>query len=101
MDDSEIVYDKNGRLCALNGKDAVSLMTIQTIIMGINAHVQTNGRMRITRGATISFLLKSASKYTGKTYRVRKSEDHLQAVKDLKAYFDEMKAALPQRELTY
>lgn len=98
-DDSEIVYGKDGKLRALVGKDAVCLMQIQTIIQGINMHVQTDGRMRLTRGANITRLLTLASTYTGKKYRVRKTEDHLQAVKDLREFFENMKAALPTREV--
>lgn len=40
-----------------------------TLKQALRIHVQTQGRMRLTRTATPTALLNMASEYTGKTYR--------------------------------
>lgn len=87
-----IVYNKDGSLAALHGKDAVHLMRVQTIISGIRMNIATNGRMQLTRGAGITKLLALAGQYTGKTYKRTQRQE---AMDDLKVWFDTMKAALP------
>lgn len=93
MSDSEIIYNKDGSLSSLVGKDAVSLMRVQTIITGIRMNIQTGGKMVLTRDATITRLLQMAGEYTGKKYKRSQKE---QAMADLQKWFEEMKAALPQ-----
>lgn len=93
MSYSEIIYNKDGSLSTLVGKDAVSLMRVQTIITGIRMNIQTGGKMQLTRAATITNLLKMAGEYTGKKYTRNQKE---QAMADLQEWFTEMKAALPQ-----
>lgn len=93
MSDSEIIYNKDGSLSALVGRDAVSLMRVQTIITGIRMNINTGGKMQLTRGATITHLLKLAGEYTGKTYKRSQKQ---QAMDDLNVWFQTMKAALPQ-----
>lgn len=93
-DNSEIHYNKDGSLRALVGKDAVSLMRVQTIITGIRMNIQTKGKMVLTRGATITHLLKLAGEYTGQTY---KRSEKQKALDDLNVWFNNMKSALPTK----
>ena len=89
----KIVYNKDGSLAALHGKDAVHLMRVQTIISGLRMNIATGGRMMLTRGATVTKLLALAGEYTGKKYKRTEKE---QAMADLQVWFNEMRAALPQ-----
>jgi len=92
-DDSKIIYRADGSLSALVGKDAVSLMRVQTVITGIKMNIQTGGKMQLTRGATITNLLKIAGQYTGKTYKRSQKQE---AIDDLIVWFQTMKSALPE-----
>ena len=91
----EIVYNKDGSLAALNGKDAIQLMRVQTIMSGIRLNIATNNKMQLTRGATITRLLSMASEYTGKKYKRTQKQE---ALDDLNVWFQTMKSALPTRE---
>lgn len=95
MTDASIVHDKNGNLVALNGKDAVSLMRVQTIIQGIKMDIETNGRMQLTRGMTVGKLLKMATEYTGVTY---KRTEKAKAIDQLTCWFHLMKSTIPTEE---
>lgn len=92
MNDDKIVYNKDGSLSALVGKDAVHLMRVQTIISGLRMNIATGGRMVLTRGATPTKLLALAGEYTGKKYKRTQKEE---AMADLQVWFNTMKAALP------
>lgn len=93
MSEAEIIYNKDGSLSALVGRDAIELMRVQTIISGIRMNIQSGGKMQLTRGANITRLLQLAGQYTGKTYKRSQKQ---QAMDDLQKWFAEMKAALPQ-----
>lgn len=75
--------------------DAVHLMRAKTIQVGIEMYIRTNGRMLMTRTATIGNLLKAATSITHKAYKVRTKTDHAQAVEDLRVWIETLKAALP------
>lgn len=87
-----ITYNKDGSLSSLVGREAVELMRVQTIIMGIKMHVQSGGKMQITRGMGIMKLLEMAYTYTGKTYKRKQAED---AMNDLNVWFQTMKSTIP------
>jgi len=95
MLNDHIEVDAQGRMTALIGPDATSLMRAATIQAGPNIYIKTQGRMVLTRGATITNLLTAATSVTGKPYSVRKKSDHTQAVEDLRVWMETMKAALP------
>lgn len=92
MNDDKIVYNKDGSLSALHGKDAVSLMRVATIICCLKMAIATNGRMILTRGATPTRLLQMATEYTGQKYKRTEKE---RAIQDLKVWMETMKSALP------
>lgn len=89
---NEIVLNKDGTLRSLIGRDAVSLARVSTIMSGLNIHIHTGGQMRLTRMATPTFLMKTASEYTGIKY---KRGQYQKAHDDLKVWFELMKSALP------
>jgi hypothetical protein len=93
MTDDKIVYNKDGTLRALVGKDAVHLMRIQTIISGLRMSISTGGKMILTRGATPTKLLQLASEYTGKKYKRTQKQ---QAIDDLQIFFNNLKSSLPE-----
>jgi hypothetical protein len=95
MTEPKIIYRKDGSLSSLQGREAVELMRVQTIISGINMNIRTNGQMVLTRGATITKLLGMASGYTGKKYSSRKKEDKERAIADLTVWFNNMKSTIP------
>lgn len=95
MTEPKITYRKDGSLSSLQGREAVELMRVQTIISGINMNIRTGGKMVLTRGATITKLLDMATGYTGKKYSSRKPADKEQAVKDLTVWFNNMKSTIP------
>jgi hypothetical protein len=92
MTEPMITYNKDGSLSCLTGKEAVELMRVQTIRMGIKMNIQTGGKMMLTRGATITNLLKMAGQYTGKTYTRSQKQ---QALDDLNMWFNNMKSTIP------
>lgn len=95
MNSPKITYNKDGSLLALDGREAVELMRVQTIIMGIKMNISTNGAMVLTRGATITKLLTMASSYTGSKYSARKQADKERAIADLQVWFNNMKSTIP------
>lgn len=92
MSEPMITYNKDGSLSSLTGREAVELMRVQTIITGIKMNIRTGGKMQLTRGATITKLLKMAGDYTGKTY---KRSEKQQAMDDLNVWFNNMKSTIP------
>lgn len=88
-----ITYRKDGSLSTLNGKEAVDLMRVQTIIMGIKMHVSSGGRMQITRGMSIMKLLGLAFQYSGNKYKRTECE---KAIADLQVWFNNMKSTIPE-----
>jgi hypothetical protein len=91
----KITYRADGSLQSLEGRDAVQLMRVQTIITGIRMNIQTNGQMVLTRGATITRLLTMATEYTGQKYSSRKLADKERAITDLTVWFNNMKSTIP------
>jgi hypothetical protein len=87
---SHIVQHAGGT--SLVGPDATNLYRAITCKQGLKMHVQTGGRMRLTRGASPTLLLQIAGEYTGKKY---KRTEHAQAATDLELWIETMKAALP------
>ena len=87
--DSEIVYHKSGGI-TLAGPDAVNLYRAAHIKAGLALYARS--KMLMTRGATPSFLLATATQYTGHKY---KRGAYLEAAKDLGDWIETMKAALP------
>ena len=87
-----IQLTEKGELSALVGRDAVALMRVQTILMGIKMHVKSGGRMMITRGMGITKLLALASQYTGNKYKRTETE---KALDELNVWFQTMKSSLP------
>lgn len=91
--DSYISTTKDGSITGFVGPDAVHLVRVRTIISGIRLNIQTNGRMQLTCGATITALLKMAGQYTGKAYKRTQKE---QALRDLEEWSANMSLALPR-----
>lgn len=75
--------------------DAMMLMTAKTIQLGIKTHRQTGGRMKLTRTATITNLLVSANKITGKGPYKKSAQEYERAEADLQIWMNTLKAALP------
>lgn len=97
MSDDEIRLDKDHNLKSASGKDAVSVVKVDTIIRGIKMNIATNGKMQLTstsKGGGIRNLLALASIYTNKKYTTGlKSKE--QAIDDLTKWKNTMLAALP------
>jgi hypothetical protein len=68
MSDADITISKAG-FVAFRGTDAVHLLRVRTIMSGIKLHLSTGGKMKLTRGSSITKLLELASTYTGKDYK--------------------------------
>ena len=83
---------EDGSFESASGKDAMRVMQVNTIITGIKMHIQTNGRMILTRGATITKLLGMATTYTGRKYKRTERE---RAIADLTEWRNLMMSALP------
>lgn len=96
MTEPLITYNPDGSLRSLVGKDAVSLMRVQTVISGIAMNLSTGGKMQLTRGATIGNLLKIATEYTGKKYSSRNDGDKQCAMIDLQLWFNLMRSTIPE-----
>lgn len=94
-DEPKIIYNPDGSLSTLVGREAVDLMRLQTVISGIRMNIQTGGKMQLTRSATISNLIKIAETYTKKKYNFRKAADKQQAMDDLTDYFNLLKSTIP------
>jgi hypothetical protein len=92
MSEPHITYNQDGSLSCLSGKEAVDLMRVQTIISGIRMNIATNGQMQLTRGATITLLLKLAGEYTGQVYKRSQKQ---KAMDDLTVWFNNMKSTIP------
>lgn len=95
MNEPLITYRPDGSLSSLSGFDAMSLMRVQTIISGIAMNLATNGKMQVTRSATIGALLTMATEYTGKKYSSRNDGDKQCAMIDLQLWFELMKSTIP------
>lgn len=93
MSDDKIIYNKDGSLSALIGKEAAHLRRIQRVMSGIRMDIQTGGRMQLMQGGTIPRLLRIAGEYTGKKY---KRTEKQQALDDLNVFFHTLKASLPE-----
>jgi hypothetical protein len=87
-----ITYNKDGSLSSLSGREAVDLMRIQSCIMGIRLHIESEGRIQITRGMGIMKLLKIAESYTKKSYKRTQGDA---AITDLSHYFQLLKSTIP------
>jgi hypothetical protein len=95
MNQPHITYRKDGSLAALDGREAVELMRVATIISGIKMNIKTGGKMQLTRSAIIGSLLKMAEPYTGQKYSSRKTADKQKAVSDLEVWLANMKSTIP------
>ena len=87
--DSEIVHHKSGGI-TLAGPDAVNLYRAITLRQGLVMYAKH--KMLLTRGATPTFLLATATEYTGHKY---KRGAYLEAAKGMDDWIATMKAALP------
>lgn len=87
--DSEVVLHKGGGT-TFAGKDAVNLYRASWLRQGLIMYARS--KMLMTRGATPSFMLAEASKYTGHKY---KRGAYLEAAKDMEDWIATMEAALP------
>jgi hypothetical protein len=81
---------------SLIGREATNLMHVKMVQLGIKMHINSGGRMRMTRGASISYLLECAAKITGKKYNYRKKEDIQRAMEEVSHVFTEAKTVIPQ-----
>jgi hypothetical protein len=88
MTDSHI-HVTDGVCTAYVGLDATHLFRAKTIMISIK---YTNKGMKMTRGMTMTKLLKMASEYTGKKYKRTESET---AMEDLRQWCLAMEMALP------
>ena len=88
MSDSYIHTFSGGT--AFVGHDAVRLYTAITLRSAIKLYLKAG--IRMTRGATISTLLRQAGTITGKTYRRGQGEA---VMADLTTWIEAMKSALP------
>lgn len=87
--DSEIViYQSGGTTFA--GPDAVNLYRAAVLKQGLAMYARS--KMLLTRGATPTFMLAEATKYTGHKY---KRGAYLEAAKDMADWIATMKAAMP------
>jgi hypothetical protein len=91
MSDSHLQV-RDGKVTAYVGEDAMRAVRAITIASGLKLYVNTGGKMKLTRGAGINFLLLMAQQFTGKRYTRKQA---MQAHDDLIAWANEMKAALP------
>ena len=89
---SHIEHDANGTFRAAVGPDATNLFRAITTLSAIRMHVNTGGRLRLTRMASPTLLLQIAGEYSGKKY---KRTQFAEAQADLQKWIDTMKAALP------
>lgn len=94
MNDSQIIYDRNGDARVFEGPDAVQCYRAAALASGINMMVSTGGKLKPARGWTWKLALANATAITQKPYTRATAP---QAVADLKAWVQEMKAALPSR----
>lgn len=92
MTDEGIHLTKDGELKMLVGRDAMQLMRVRTVMSGLKMYIDMNGRMILTRGATITVLLKIATEYTGRKY---KRTEAARALSDLTEWANLMTTALP------
>ena len=72
------------------GPDAVNLYRAVTVASGLRMYARS--KMLLTRGATITVLLRIAGEYTGKKYKRGQAE---LASEDMRVWIETMKAALP------
>lgn len=91
---SKITLHEGGG-ATLEGKDAMSLMHVVCVRQAIGLHIQSQGRLQITRGYGIMRALADAGKITGKTYR-RKTM--VEAYDDLRVTMEAMRAAIPTED---
>ena len=75
---------------AFVGEDAISLYSAITLRSAIKLYLKTG--IMMTRGATITSLLRRTGSFTGKTYRRGHGEA---AMADLTAWINAMQSALP------
>ena len=88
-----ITVRPDGSLSSLDGKEAVNLMRIRTIMSGLKMNIETGGKMILTRGATPRRLLDMASPITGIKHYKNTLAGKTQAIEDLTAAFDKGVAA--------
>lgn len=87
--DSEIVLHKHGGM-TLAGPDAINLYRAAVLRQALVMYARS--KMLMTRGATPTFMLAEATKYTGHKY---KRGAYTEAAKDMEDWIATMKAALP------
>ena len=63
------------------------LFRLVTLKQALKIHVRTEGRMKLTRTATPTMMLKMASEYTGKRYR---RGEQAQALTDIQQVLDNL-----------
>lgn len=91
MTDSSINYDKDGRFVGVTGKDGVSFYAAAVLCSSIRLYLKSG--IIPTRGMNMKRMNELATRYTGQPYKGRKGAE--QAVLDLEAWVQTMKAALP------
>lgn len=93
-DNSEIVHHRGGT--TIKGPDAMRYFHGVQVQHAITLYIKTQGRIIVTRGATISRLLALATTFTSKQYK-NTPAGRMEAEKDMQNWTATMRAALPER----
>ena len=91
-DESAITLHASGAVSCTG--DAVHMYRVATIRSGLNCAIRTGGRMRLTREASPSFLLRLTSELTQKKYP-NNAKGWALAVADLDLRLAALRASIP------
>lgn len=76
--------------------DQVSWYQLATLKTALSLHIRTGGKMRMTRNAGITTLLKLASGYTGVTYKRSQAQLAYDHITQLVRKIQELNVQAPQ-----
>lgn len=89
MSDSYLEVNADGQISSYVGEDATRYFQVRILCMGLKAKQRG---IQLARNYTPKRMFETASKYTGKKYKLT---DYETAIKDLELWLRTMEAALP------
>ena len=95
MDDNQISIMQGGTI--YTGPDSIALYRAITLRGALKLYAQTG--MLVTRGMTVTKLLKQATQYTGKDYGRGNVNKAQAAAKELTVWIETMRSAIPVVDL--